>query len=439
MVLLKALILASLAACSATADAQSQPARVFELKREPLPTDMVGRPPYSRSPGSFEEIKTLPPGVTAAVARTEKLRMNTDPPASFQIIVAKSAKDGAQWDRLFVDSDGDGRFADSERFDLSRSDGAVQLEPRQQNMLSAYIRPIKLILKSGQKQSDYWISIHLMSFPGNQPYLRYMSHTWAVGKVTLGDTTNLLAVHDLGLTGRFDRCFTLHPREPGSQNVQFHVPSCQLWIDVNGDGHFRLDAYGEMGSENRWLTPLIRRGTAFYELNVAPDGNSIRVTPVSPKVGKLTSPRGFKGGKIFGPEIALRLSDSGEPSEVPMGRYGLFSYTWQEQKSLMVINDGFGGEPFEIKADQTTALKAGPPLEIRTSAELKRPEAKSSNWPWRSEPQPEARLSLEVFDCAGREISLITDTTGSSRPPAPKFKVTDSTGKTVASGTFEYG
>jgi hypothetical protein len=86
---------------------------------------------------------------------------------------------------------------------------------------------------------------------------------------------------------------------------------------------------------------------------------------------------------------------------------------------------------FEVKPSQVSTFQSGPPLELTTTCYWQH----SGSGPKAGQV---ARLELSVADCEGRKLTSAS--TGlRSRPLPPRFKIVSAAGKTIQSGSFEYG
>lgn len=124
----------------------------------------------------------------------------------------------------------------------------------------------------------------------------------------------------------------------------------------------------------------------------------------------------------------LRLSTTNGVMVAPLGKYKLGVYRatkrdgdGKEWQAHTYFGSRRGAE-IEVGGDVPLPLTVGPPFTAR---------AKSSK-----RAHPNVRLDFQLTDAGGAKYSIYSP---AGRPPAPKFEITDVTGKRVLSGKFEYG
>jgi hypothetical protein len=108
----------------------------------------------------------------------------------------------------------------------------------------------------------------------------------------------------------------------------------------------------------------------------------------------------------------------------------MYRYVWKEKRSSLTVTDYEYRGLFEIKPDQAGTFRAGPPLNLKLQAYRPRGTGKDG------EVSP-VNVRLEIADCEGRPLNEISTPLG--QPAPPKCKITGPDGKTVTTGTFEFG
>ncbi len=433
----------------------SQPGKVFELKRESVSKQGL-RIPCMRRGVSVTPTAHLPEGIKAAEgeaplvvvpipssqARTRSrgkvlqaadgyITLGSEKSNRYRVIIVRSEA-GIRWcDRLYVDANADGTFGEGESWDIRSTNGSVTVETDQKNYRHLTVESIALVQSEGERKIPYWITVDLYQYIQNLR-LAYRSDTLVVGKAAFGDKTHLVGIYDAGCKGRFDGRVELPPA--GGENAMKYWPvyACQILVDVDGDGRFQSSPRPSMELEHRWLTRLIRYSNHYYDIAVQPDGSSLCVTPTTPKTGTLKPPQGIVSGDLMGPECAMVLPGNNEPIRLPVGRYVVSSFTYRQGLANLLVYDRSHQSQFEVREDQEGTFSAGPPLELRTevpSSRLRRQPGKTLTH----------YIQLEAFDCAGREVASMSGKMGMDKPVPPKFKIVDSSGKTVHSGQFEFG
>lgn len=115
---------------------------------------------------------------------------------------------------------------------------------------------------------------------------------------------------------------------------------------------------------------------------------------------------------------------------LPPGDYHVFRWTFEQVdqagvKWLYASYDSEASRPVTVRAGETTEVSFGPPLQAKLT---KRGTARARG---------SLRFSLALADQRGGRISSVTRDGKLPEPPA--LRITDETGKVVATGKFEYG
>ncbi len=400
-----------------------QAGSVFKLQREPLPVSRAGEVPmkgYGISP-----ITEMPPGIDAVEAMGTKVKLGMAGLDRLWVVLAKSSRKQKRHDRLYVDTNGDGRFERAECYDITRTKKPVRVLRSERQYHYVEVTPIKLVGKQGA--SPYWIGLLTYQYERGA-YIRCGSVTCATGKVRFGDKDLRLAIYEPSLSGRFDRGIDLPGEEAGGMGS-----CCQLLLDANGNGQFDRLNLRDMGFENRWLTRLVRIGGTYYELKVAADGGSIRITPSKPKVGTLKIPEHVGSASVIGPAFATIVTSKDKQLELPAGTYAVHRYEYRRGSDTLHAAGLKEEGQFEIKAGQTASFRAGAPLRLGVICRSDAPNTQGS----RNLAPKNVRISMALEDCAGRRVQDLR--TGTGRPPAPRLKIVGPTGKTVLDAAFKYG
>jgi hypothetical protein len=407
-------------------DKHAQDGTVFPLKLQPLPgTEMGG---FGWWGSSLSPLNVIPEGVKGDEAVSAKLRLSRKGSTEHQVVLTKS-KGQARFERLYIDANANGRFEEGECYDLSRPAGPVTTTARGVDYREIKVRPVKITGLDGAPGSARWIGLMFQERQQRpESFLLYTSITAAMGKVKLGDKEVSLALYErlpFDSGNRLDKRVEM-PAADAPKDARAYLRSAtQLMLDLD--------------EKDRWirqtsLTRLIKSNGRYYELKVAEDARSIRVKPVEPQVGMLNIPPSLKACSILGPELAADATPKDKQIELPVGRYVVYHYVYPLTGSQLYGSDVYARNVFEIRAGQATSIEVGPPLELRLS----------HSWSWAQpasrgkDPPNTLSFRLEAFDRAGRQVSGIYLEKG-GRPPAPQFKILDDKGKTIHTGTFEFG
>jgi len=400
----------------------------FELKRQPLPGK--GMDGLYRFGHSLMPMPDVPPGIEGVEARWSLYRFSqTD---HRRILLVKSSVQQKEFDRLYVDTNADGRFDKGECYELSRSNGPVTVVKQEGRVPRFTIRPVKVVAKGATPGPPKWI-ILTGDLRGRNSYLSWTPATRMAGQVRFGDTEVQLAIYspDSVLVGGFDRRVRLPSARPESARRPVQT-GCHVLFDANGDGRFDSVNLSGAGPENQWLTRLLRLDGSYYELAVGEKGRSVRVTPARPKVGILKIPANVASASLVGPEFATSVSSQDGQVELPVGQYVVYQYTYRTPTGSLRAYDTQARAVLQVRPGQTQSLQLGPPLTLQISHAGVGDTRRGTGPLWT------VRLNLAVVDSAGRQIYDVR-TSKNQRPPAPAFKIVDPAGKIVHKGAFEYG
>ncbi len=432
---LLALIIATAPGAQAEGEATTRPGRVFKLERQPLMrADTFS---YGGSQAPTRPLDGLPPGVSGFGAVGSELCFTRQASPLHKVVLTKSSRRQARHDRLYFDSDGDGKFAESECHDLSRSQGPVKIKTRRSKVSEVIVQPLKVLNGQGASAPFHWIAMRVWLPSRGQPGLGYAIITYLVAEATFGGKTRRLAVYALrpfDATDGYDRRVSWGEM-PAPDKRKYIKHGFRLLLDVNGNGTFDQtgsDAFG-LGPERMQTTRLQRVDGAYWEVAVAPDGRSVRVTPASPEVGTLAIPEGIASGSVLGPEFGACIREGDKALELPVGCYLLVRYQYCTSAASFTARDYYMAACFEIRPGQTTSLEAGPPLQMKITHRAIRSGPRRGR---RSSEQ--VGISLAMQDCAGRPL-LSAQTDKGRKPSPPRFKILSPSGRKVLDAAFKYG
>lgn len=362
---------------------------------------MLGGQVLESLPERPPELKALPPKLSSNV---RYFRI----PVAGKAVVA--VLDASPRPRLFVDAAGTG--------DLS---GAAPAASTAQES-----RPVALRIPGAK--DDATVKARFFVQGVNLNYLVVLPAGYMAGEVRLAGQSCRVALVDRNLDGRYDGMLGL-PLSPSSP------PTYDIFaITPNQRSNFEYSSGDVLP-----LLPMfhMRDGKgAYYRMQVAPDGSSIRMEKFEPQMGTLDV-----GSPVF--QLALlstagfhTLTGSEGKWQVPAGRYTAASLTMPvclnfrrtDLEGAEWILTAYGNvgklEAFEIRPGETLSLKVGPPLAGKTSV-TKLSDGTLS-------------IAFVLVGQAGEEYAPGVQKNG-KRVPAPKFKILDESGKVLAAGQFEYG
>ena len=311
--------------------------------------------------------------------------------------------------KLFLDTDSDGLFSDETQyvgtwqriFKLTRTYyfGTVTTGPG--------IPGAKAGAFNAQCSDGKW----LMCYPAFS----------REGAVALEGRRCKMALVDADFDGRYDGRFV--PPARG-----FREPGCDiLALDLDGDGKFRFHDDGD--SEIVPLCRLVKVGPRYYDMEVAEDGSVATFRRATPEYGTLDL-GGAEVKMTLWSDVAHQfLQGSRGTWRLPAGRYSAIALELNEEDSgarwtfeMGKTRSGLLGE-FEIRPGESTAVKIGPPFQIRAS--MRRYSQNVS-------------ITFDLEGQAGERYRSLVKKNG-AEAPEPSFKIVDRSGRVAHSGRFEYG
>jgi len=241
------------------------------------------------------------------------------------------------------------------------------------------------------------------------------------GTVALEGKTCRMALVDCDFDGRYDACFV--PPARGSRE-----PGCDvLAMDLDGNGRFDLGPEGE--SEIVPLSRLVELGGRYYDMEVAEDGRVVTFRRATPEYGTLDVGGADVKMTLWSNMAHQYLQGSRGTWRLPAGRYAAVSLELNEEDSgaLWTFEMGKTGAgllaDFEIRPGESTAVKIGPPFQVRAS--MRRYSRDVS-------------ITFSLEGQAGERYRSLVKKNG-AEAPEPSFKIVDGSGRIVHSGRFEYG
>lgn len=187
------------------------------------------------------------------------------------------------------------------------------------------------------------------------------------GEVRLGGQTYRLAVIDTNLNGRYDDAVPLPQFDVWAPTFDM------LAFDADQDGTFRFVMNRMLIGEVLPLTHRIRAKGVYYAIQVAPDGSSVHLEKVEPAMGSLDVGCPDAQLSLLSDSGLYVLSGSGGTWPLPAGAYvgmemevartDAAGTKWTLRVPFIYSRRSMGKlKSFEVRAGETLALKAGPPI-----------------------------------------------------------------------------
>jgi hypothetical protein len=252
----------------------------------------------------------------------------------------RSSEQG-KWDRLYIDSNGDGRLDDEDAVTAYQTD-----------QYSTLFGPVKVVFEGEDGPVTYHLNFRFYDYNEQNRRLYIYSGGWYEGEVTVGDQKKYCMLIDYNVNGTFN-----------DKSLQAGA-SDRIGIGDKGDQNT-----GFVGN-------YIEVGNVLYRTEIARDGAFI----------KLAKAEDVKYGNIRVPETITELTVGGENGQfthklkdgattLPVGKYRIDH--WQidrkddKGKSWTMRGYGFSDRgDFDIKEDAETALEIGEPITAGLEARL---------------------------------------------------------------------
>jgi len=245
-------------------------------------------------------------------------------------------------------------------------------------------------------------------------------------------------------------------RNPGQEEKWYFSTADFLLADVNGSGAFENDIFG---SELCPFGPLLYFGATPYQVALAPDCKSLRVEPWTGALAEVVlQPHGdqvqgvtLAWEKSTGHWQLVRPGVADGKFKVPPGNYRLITCVLlgkgAPRDQVMASGDqDIPKKPFSFAAGKANTLRCGGPLEIKVTAEKRKPEpwelnsGNLRNPPLASDSEFLLSINANVRGVDGEVYSQYAKGDKfKAEPPQPTFTIVDGTGKQVADGKLEFG
>jgi hypothetical protein len=314
-----------------------------------------------------------------------------DPKGGRWIALDRSKKTGL-YDRVYIDSNGNGRLDDETPATPGRSD-----------QYSAYFDGIKVVFKGEDGPISYHLIYRFSQYEGNSnPQLLMSSGCFYGGTVELGGKKRHLELIDGNVNGTFN---DLNPDAYGSDR-----------ISIDGDKQ------GE-----RYLGKMIEVDGQCYRIEAARDGAFV----------KLQKAEGLTFGTVRVPETISKFVAYGEnghferkPAKgeltLPAGKYRILEWTINRKDSKGASWELMGynfpdSSRFTAAEAKPASLQLGEPIRATLEA---------------NETGSQVRFNLSFKGQGGESIQIEK---GNQRPPGPKLWLAGADGTFRATNTFEFG
>jgi hypothetical protein len=313
-----------------------------------------------------------------------------DPAGGRWLCLDRTRKSGP-YDRLYFDSNGNGRLDDKAPISAARLD-----------QYNAYFDPARVVFKGEDGPITYHLVLRFMQYEGNSANLLVASGGFYAGQVELGGKKRKIEILDGNVNGTFN--------DQGKSAGE--ADRVQVENDKNGE---------------RYLGKLLEVDGQFYRIEVARDGAFVKLQPAKDVVlGKVRVPETISSFNAYGDNGHFSRKPVKGEFTMPVGKYQVLEWSIDRKDNkgaawqLMGYSFKQEGE-FQVAAEQPAAVKIGEPLR----AVLEPREGTNR-----------VDFQLSFQGPQGESIQIMK---GNQRPAGPKLTLASADGIYRSTNTFEFG
>jgi hypothetical protein len=299
--------------------------------------------------------------------------------------------ESGQWDRLFIDSNGNGHLDDETVIKAFRTDQRY-----------AYFGPVKILFQGEDGPLTYHLNLRLY-IRDNYKRLYIYSGGWYEGNIEVAGTKKYCVLIDQNANGTF--------------NDKSHEAYKSDRIRIGKKGSRDTRFVGNLIEiDDELYQPEIAKDGAFVILNKAEDVKSGNIR-ISPKITE------FSAG---GENGLLKVKLKNGTGSLPVGKYRVNQWIIEKEdeknRKWMLKGNSFSKQgDFEIKSDKEIELSVGEP--IVTTLDIHEEDSRYS-----------FRQTLK-----GRMGERIELTCNNTRPSPPKLRIKNKDGTYERTYNFRYG
>lgn len=267
-------------------------------------------------------------------------------------IALDRTREQGKWDRLFIDSNGNGHLDDEDAVTAHRSERYY-----------TYFGPVKLVFQEEDGPISYHLNFRLVDVNENRRLYVY-SGGWYEGEITVAGQKKSCMLVDYNVNGTFND----KSLEPGDSD--------RIRISQKGSLNTRWVGNYTESPDIRFVGNYIELDDVLYRLEIARDGAFI----------KLAGAKDVKFGQVKLPETITKFTAGSENglficemknglARLPVGEYHIESWDIRRKdktgKSWTMRGGSFGGRGnFEIAEESETALEIGEPVTAKLQVNL---------------------------------------------------------------------
>jgi hypothetical protein len=313
-----------------------------------------------------------------------------DPAGGRWMCFDRTRKSGP-YDRLFIDSNGNGRLDDKSPI------------PARLDSYNAFFPPVPVVFKGEDGPISYHLVFRFYKYENNPAQLLASSAGWYEGMVNFDGVKKRVQLIDGNVNGTFN---DLAPNPYDSDRIQ-----------VEDDK-----------TDERFLGKMVEVDGKFFKIEAARDGAFVKVQKAeNVALGQVHVPENISEFAAFGENgHFVRKPVNGEFT-LPAGGYQIFRWTInrKDEKGAAWTLSGYDfpkTNGFTVAADKTALLEIGEPVQ----AELKAVENANR--------QITFNLSFK-----GRQKESIEMLRDGQRPRGPKLMLANADGSLCYTNSFEFG
>jgi hypothetical protein len=313
-----------------------------------------------------------------------------DPAGGRWLCLDRTRKSGP-YDRLFIDSKGDGRLDDN-----------TPLQARLESYF-AYFPPAPIVFKGEDGPITYHLVFRFYQYEKNPAQLLASSAGWYEGKVNFDGVKKRIELIDGNVNGTFN---DVAPDPYDSDRVH-----------VDGDN-----------TAERFLGRMLEVDGKFFRIEAARDGAFVKVQKAeNVTLGQVRVPANISEFSAFGQNgHFVRKPVNGEFS-LPAGHYRIINWKIdrKDEKGAAWTLSGYNfpkTASFDVAADKTAALEIGEPVQAALNA------TEGTN-----------RLVEFSLSFEGRQKESIEMLREGQRPRGPKLMLASADGSVCSTNSFEFG
>lgn len=343
-----------------------------------------------------------------------QVTLGTGEDNTYTIALDESRGTRSGYDTLYIDANNNNDLTDDPKVSAKPSEEGRRIE----------FPVVQLEVGYGDERRPYHVQPFVYAYGSID--VRLYPAGYCEGELAFNDGPRKVMLFDDNANGLFNDLYAEPDERPNVDYV--YATGDTLMIDLDADGELEKSSYQR--AEAYHLGKYIPFGRQCYEITAAPHGRELTVRESTAECGYVKVAHRNYSAELLGEDGALKLNARKAPA--PVGKYQFVgcSFEARDDKDRLWRIVGRGhlkqGKHIEVEASRATKLNFGPPLIAKVSAAR---DGDAFQFNLSIKGQGGEKYSAGNFEVVGPGDSL----------PAPRVRVIDTAGKTVAEGRFEYG